>query len=108
MATIEQEILDQIRKLDLEQQRQVLGFVRGFTRPKGVLVREFLEQTRDIQVSPEDLEIMKRVAEVDEERIEWDDWNNTPASNYSAVGFSDQRMTSPTGMTTGSILPAGS
>lgn len=78
MATIEQEILDQIRKLDLEQQRQVLDFVRGFTHPKGVLVRDFLEQTRDIQISPEDLEIMSRVAEVDEERIEWDDWNHTP------------------------------
>lgn len=79
MVAIEQEILDQIRKLDLDQQKQVLDFVRGLTHPKGVLVRDFLEYTHDIQISPEDLEIMKRVAEVDEERIEWDDWNNTPA-----------------------------
>jgi hypothetical protein len=43
------------------------------------LVSDFLERTRDIHISPEDLAIMKQVAEEDEERIDWDDWNNPPA-----------------------------
>jgi hypothetical protein len=79
MAAIEQEILEQIRKLDLAQKKQVLDYARRLTHPKGELVSEFLERTREIRISPEDLAIMKRVAEEDEERIDWDDWNNPPA-----------------------------
>ena len=78
MAAIEQELLEQIRKLDTEQQKQVLDFVRQLNRPQGELGKDFLERTSKIHISKEDLEEMKRVAEEDEERIDWDDWNNPP------------------------------
>lgn len=79
MSAIERKLFEQIRRLDDEQQKQVLDFVQRLTQPKGEPVREFLERTRDIRISPEDIAIMKRVAEEDEERIDWDDWNNPPA-----------------------------
>jgi hypothetical protein len=79
MAAIEQELFEQIRKLDTDQKKQVLDFVRGLNRPKGEMGKDFLERTRDIEISKEDLQIMKQVAEEDEERIDWDDWNNPPA-----------------------------
>lgn len=79
MAAIEQELLEQFKKLDTEQKKQVLDFVHRLTQPKRELVKDFLERTRDIHISPEDLQIMKQVAEEDEERIDWDGWNNPPA-----------------------------
>jgi len=78
MAAIEQGLFEQIRKLDTEQQKQVLDFVRQLNRPKGELARDFLERTSKIHIPKEDLEIMKCVAEDGEERIDWDDWNNPP------------------------------
>jgi hypothetical protein len=56
MAAIEQELLDQIRKLDTEQQRRVLDFVRTLTSPKGEPVKDFLERTRGINFPKEALE----------------------------------------------------
>ena len=35
----------------------------------------------DIHISPDDLQIMKQVAEADEERIDWDDWYNPSCSH---------------------------
>lgn len=79
MAAIEQEIIERIRKLNPAQQQKVLAFVHELEKPKGELGRDFIERTKDIVISPEDLEIMRRVAEEDEERIDWNDWNNPPA-----------------------------
>ena len=78
MAAIEQELFEQIRKLDTEQQQQVLDFVRQLNRPQGELGKDFLERTAAIQFPKEDLEEMARIIEEDEERIAWDDWNNPP------------------------------
>lgn len=48
MAAIEQELLEQFQKLETEQKQQVLNFVHGLTHPKGELVADFLERTRNI------------------------------------------------------------
>jgi hypothetical protein len=76
MAAIEQELLEQFKNLDAQKKKQVLQFVHRLGQPKGELVSDFLQRTRDIRISPEDIAIMKRFAEEDEERIDWDDWNN--------------------------------
>jgi hypothetical protein len=81
MATIEieQELIEQIRRLNVEQQKRVLNFVREFNRPKGELGKDFLERTSKIHFPKEDLEEIARYIEEDEERIDWDDWNNPPS-----------------------------
>jgi hypothetical protein len=79
MAAMEQELLEQFKKLSAEQKKQVLNFVHRLVQPEGETVRDFWERTRDIHISPEDLAIMKQVAEEDEERIDCDDWNNPSA-----------------------------
>jgi hypothetical protein len=76
MAAIEQEIIEQIRRLNPEQQKQVLNFVRELSYEKGETGREFIERTKGINFPKEDLEEIARIIEEDEERIDWDDWNN--------------------------------
>lgn len=78
MATLEQELIEQIRRLDEDQQKRVLDFVRELGYPRGELVKDFLERTNNIYIPKEDLEEMLRYIEEDEERIDWDDWNNPP------------------------------
>jgi hypothetical protein len=79
MAATEQELLDQIRKLDQEQQKRVLDFVHKLTAPQGEPVKDFLERTRTISVPKEDLAEMARFIEEEFERIDWNDWNNPPS-----------------------------
>ncbi len=79
MAAIEQELLDQIRKLDQEQQKRVLDFVHKLTALQGEPVKDFLERTRTISVPKEDLAEMARFIEEEFERIDWNDWNNPPS-----------------------------
>ena len=76
MAAIEQELIEQIRRLDTEQKKRVLEFVRQLDRPKGELGTDFIARTRAIKFPKEDLEEIARIIEEDEERIDWDDWNN--------------------------------
>jgi hypothetical protein len=78
MIAIDQELLEQIKKLDMAQKKQVLDFVRHLTRPKGELGKDFIERTSHIDFPKEDLEEIKRHVEEYEERIDWDDWNNPP------------------------------
>jgi hypothetical protein len=79
MAAIEQEILENIRKLDPEQKKQVLDYVQHLAAPKGEPFSEMFQHAREIAFPKEDLEEMKRIIEEDEERIDWGDWNNSPS-----------------------------
>jgi hypothetical protein len=78
MIAIDQELLEQIKKLDPAQKKQVLDFVHRLTQPKGELGKDFIERTSHIDFPKEDLEEIKRYVEEYEERIDWDDWNNPP------------------------------
>jgi len=78
MATIEQELIEQIHRLDEEQQKRVLDFVHELKRPTGEPGKDFLKRTSNIHIPKEDLQEMLRYIEEDEERIDWDDWNNPP------------------------------
>jgi hypothetical protein len=78
VAAIEQELLEQIQKLNLDQKKRVLDFVHELSRPKGELGTDFIARTQSIKFPKEDLEEIARIIEEDEERIDWDDWNNPP------------------------------
>jgi hypothetical protein len=78
MAAIEQEILERVQQLNPDQKKQVLDFVQKLTQPRGESGRDFLERTKGINFPKEDLEEIARIIEEDEERIDWDDWNNPP------------------------------
>lgn len=74
-TTIEQEMIEQFRKLSDEKQKGLLSLVKTMNRPKGTPGKEFIEMTRSLSISHEDLETMRRVIEEDLERIELDDWD---------------------------------
>lgn len=73
--TLEQAILEQLRKLNADQQNRVLEFARNLSQPRGEPGKLFLERIRDIHIDPADLEIMRQVAEEDCEQIDLDEWN---------------------------------
>ncbi len=70
-SSLEQEIIEQIGRLDVERQRQVLKFIRGLTRPQGVSGRSLLAFAG--RISPDDLRQMEEaIAEC--ETIDPDEW----------------------------------
>lgn len=78
MVALELELLEQIKKLDLEQKKQVLDFVHRLTQPRGELVSDIVQHASELNFPHEDLEEMKQFIEQEFERIDWDDWNNPP------------------------------
>ncbi len=61
--TLEQEILDIIRKLNVEQQRAVLAEARRLADPKGEPGWLFLERTQNIHIAADDLKLMEQAIE---------------------------------------------
>jgi hypothetical protein len=43
--------------------------------PKGISGREYLERTKDIHISPDDLELLRQAIEEECERMDWDGWD---------------------------------
>jgi hypothetical protein len=72
--SLEQEILDHLRKLEPEQQARVLTFVRTLsgTLPKGVPGRELLRFAGVID--KEDADAMRKAIEEGCERIDANEW----------------------------------
>jgi hypothetical protein len=67
MAAIsyEQEILEQIRDMNEEQQKEVLAFVRSLRRPKGISGLEAIRIADEINFPKEDLaEIAEAIQEM--------------------------------------------
>lgn len=58
VISYEQAILEQVRQLTEEQQRQVLAFTRTLNRPKGISGKEAIRIAREINFPKEDLEEM--------------------------------------------------
>jgi hypothetical protein len=73
-----QEILEQLDRLDTEQQRQVLAFMRSLSTPQGIPGWLFIERTKNLRIDLADLEIMKQAIEEDCERIDPDEWDDKP------------------------------
>lgn len=78
MATsIAQQILEEVERLPLTRQQEVLHYLRGMVpddavTPKGVPGRTLRKYIGSIP--KDDLDIMKRVIEEDCERIDPDEW----------------------------------
>ncbi len=68
-----QEILELLDRLNTEQQRQVLEFVRDVQRPSGEPGPLLVRHAREIRFPHEDLEEMKRAIEEECERIDQDE-----------------------------------
>jgi hypothetical protein len=72
--TLEQEIMVEVQKLDVDMQRHILEIVRGLTQLKNVLQGEpgwlFLERTSHIHIEPGDLKLMEEAIEEWCERID--------------------------------------
>lgn len=78
--TLEQELLDQVRKLDRNQQRRVVAYARALhTRPKGQSGAEFLERTKNIHIDADDLKRMEQAIEEAFEQI-----SDLPEVNFNA------------------------
>lgn len=58
--TLEQEIMDVVRKLNIEQQRTVLEQVRRLVRPKGTSGKLAIQYAREIGFTSEDLAEMEQ------------------------------------------------
>jgi hypothetical protein len=65
MAAMEQELLEQFKKLDTTRQKQVLDFVHRLAQPRGESVRDVVQHARELDFPPEDLEQIKRTIEAD-------------------------------------------
>ena len=69
--SLTQQIIDRVHRLDVEQQRRVLDFMRELERPRGVPAQTLLKFARRIAL--EDLERMEQAME-DCERIDPVEW----------------------------------
>lgn len=65
MAALEQELLEQFKKLDAARQKQVLDFVHRLAQPRGEPVRDIVQHARELGFPQEDLEQIKRIIEAD-------------------------------------------
>ena len=72
--SIEKEIITQLSNLSLEQQQQVLHFVRALTlaKPLGVPGKDLLRFAGTIETS--DLQVMAQVIEEDCEQVNLNEW----------------------------------
>jgi len=70
--SMQKEILDQLDKLHIEQQRQVLDFARTLAGPVGKHGKELLHFAGDINL--EDLKLMSQAIEQDCEQVNVNEW----------------------------------
>ena len=72
-ATLDQEIMSEVQKLDTEMQLHILEIVRGLARQKGLPQGEpgwlFVERTRHIHIEPDDLQLMENAIMEDRARV---------------------------------------
>ena len=68
MAAIEQKIIEQISKLDVEKQKRVLEFIRSLEVPKGISGEDLIARAHQVNFDPVDLDEMKQVIAVGCER----------------------------------------
>jgi hypothetical protein len=70
--SLQKEILAQLDKLHIEQQRQVLDFARTLAGPVGQPGKELLHFAGDINL--EDLKLMSQAIEQDCEQVNVNEW----------------------------------
>jgi hypothetical protein len=76
-ASLKDEILHELDKLSVEQQREILKLAKSLqhvTRPVGIPGKVLIARAREISFDPEDLAEIAKAIEEDCERIDWDEW----------------------------------
>lgn len=58
--TLEQEIMAEVQKLDMEKRRKALDYVRSLARPRGISGKLAVQYAREIGFPKEDLEEMQQ------------------------------------------------
>ena len=73
-SSIEKELLEQLHKLPLDQQKQVLNYARKLnnSRLKGISGREFSKYSYDFDIN--DLEEMQKVIKEGCEKVDINEW----------------------------------
>jgi hypothetical protein len=74
-VSYESEILEELQRLNADQKRQVLDYMRSLNRPKGEPGWQLVQHAREIQFPHEDLEEMRIAIEEECERIDLDEWD---------------------------------
>ena len=70
--SLERQILDQVEKLPVDKQREVLDFARKLARPAGKRVEDLMTFAGSIDAS--DLELMEKAIEEACEQIDANEW----------------------------------
>ncbi|MCA0456880.1 MAG: hypothetical protein LCI00_23115 [Chloroflexi bacterium] len=71
--TLEQEILSEVRKLDIAMQTHLLEIVKGLTNTSRIIGEpgwKVIEAARQVNISPEDLQLMEAAIEEWCERVD--------------------------------------
>lgn len=77
MTALENELLEQLRLLTADQQRQVLDFTRGLSQnqtPPGTPGEVLLEKMGSFKFAPGELDLIARAIEEDCEKVDPDGW----------------------------------
>ncbi len=69
------EIMEVVHNMSPEMKRKTLEYVRSVKPIQGISGKTFIERTRDINIPPDELELMKQAIEEDCERIDTDEWS---------------------------------
>ena len=75
--SLEKEIIEQIERLDQEQKRKVLDFVRDLAQPgrlRGTPAEEFFASATEAKFDSVSLQEIQQAIEEDCERIDLDGW----------------------------------
>lgn len=72
----EQQIIEEIRRLKIDEQERVLDFIRRLQdgQPTGMPGNVLLERAQEANFDPADLEVMKQAIEEGTEGIDWSEW----------------------------------
>ncbi|HQE17185.1 MAG: hypothetical protein WBH90_12350 [Aggregatilineales bacterium] len=68
-STLEDQLIEQIRRMNREQQQQMLDYAQSLLRPRGLSGKEMIELARQLNFPKEDLEEMRAAIEEECERI---------------------------------------
>lgn len=71
---VREQIISQLDRLAPDQQRQVLDFVNGLTRPRGESGDDIIRAAQGLGFSSQDLAEMERAIEEDCEQVNPDGW----------------------------------
>jgi hypothetical protein len=74
-SPVEQRLIEQIRRMDPDQQQTLLDYAHALSRPRGLSGEEMIRLAREVDFPPGDLKEMAEAIEEGCEDIDWDGWD---------------------------------